>query len=192
MIIKTNRCVACNELFDSDSIVIEHCIQYFPKVEVLVHEKCYKEIYDTDKYPLLRSSVEEILRRIYSNRKRAEVLEVLNTSYPAHFVRVWLASFLRFAVGLSIEETCFLIKEKCQWSDYDMQTTRQQVASIHSVTQRELVIRSTPSEAYIGRPIPCFTIPKDAETIEDGDWIGIKSGCGIVLDWIRKSSIIEM
>ena len=105
-----------------------------------------------------------------------------------------MSGFLRYAVGLTIEEVCEVIKAKNRWGDYDPRITQQQVVSIRSVSKNELNVRNpqtSPKASVAGErpPFPCFRIPASAETVEDGDWIGIKSGCGYVLDWVRKGLI---
>ena len=198
MIIETNRCVACGELFDSESTIVTHHIQ---KIEVLVHKKCYEEIFNTNKYPLLRPDADEILSRIYSYKKRQEVLDVLEASNTPHFRRVWMSSFLKFAAGFTNEEICLLIEQKNKWrhkngtQKYDPEITKYQVGSIRKASERELIARTTPTSPKASvageRPrFPCFTIPEGSKTVDTGDgWIGIKSGCGYVLDWVRKELV---
>lgn len=201
-IIKTNRCVACAELFNSYSKIVNHHIQ---GIQVSVHEKCYEEIYNTDKYPPLKPSADGILSRIYSHKKRQEVLDVLEASNTPHFRRVWMAAYLKYAIELSNEEIFVIIEEKNKWRHkdgrlkFDPTITKFQVASIRKASARELAARTIPSlerqpkVAGASPRFPCFTIPEGAETVDTGDgWIGIKSGCGYVLDWIRKSLITEV
>jgi hypothetical protein len=69
------------------------------------------------------------LSLIRSDRKRAEVLEILHAANPTHAERLWFAGFLKFA-GYTCEEVCEIIHQGCEWVDYDPRTTAYQVASV--------------------------------------------------------------
>jgi hypothetical protein len=69
------------------------------------------------------------LSLIRSDRKRAEVLEILHAANPTHAERLWFAGFLKFA-GYTCEEVCEIIHLTCEWIDYDPRTTGYQVATV--------------------------------------------------------------
>jgi len=81
-----------------------------------------------------RGSAAPCLSLVRSDRKRAEVLEILLAANPTHAERLWFAGFLKFA-GYSFEEVCEII-QGCEWLDYDARTTAYQVASVFHQTHR--------------------------------------------------------
>jgi len=69
------------------------------------------------------------LALIRSDRKRAEILEILHAANPTHAERLWFAGFLKFA-GYSCEDVCEIIDQGCEWVDYDARTTAYQVGTV--------------------------------------------------------------
>jgi len=69
------------------------------------------------------------LTDITSEKRRAEVLDVLNNPRPLHNQRVWLAGNLGDICG-NAQEVFELIDELNKWENYDPRKTLNQVRSI--------------------------------------------------------------
>jgi len=126
------------------------------------------------------------LDRIRSNRKRREIEDILNAGNPAHFQRVYLAGFLHYAVGLTEDEVCAIIKKRAKWHDYNEKITRQQVCSVY---RRGIAERSeakggeAPFKGTKGLSVSSLTT-----TPIPGKWIGVENAAGFVLEWYREPS----
>lgn len=134
----------------------------------------------------------EYLNRVASAKKRTELLAILHTEYPAHFKRVFLAGFLRYAVGLTEKQVCEVIKAENRWRDYNPVVTLAQVRSIRPESESQRAIRkgtgskSTKHE----EPDTPFTphlrpLHKGERAIAQGDWIAIMNPAGFTIEWIR-------
>ena len=66
---------------------------------------------------------------IHSERKRNDVLQVLQNPHPDHRDRLWLVGFLKYC-KLSRSRTVALIHRYNQWSDYNRTHTRYQIKSV--------------------------------------------------------------
>jgi len=127
---------------------------------------------------------ENLLDRIFSNKKRKEIGDILNTRYPAHFQRVYLAGFLKYAVGLSEEEICLLIKERCKWGDYEPKITEAAVRSVRKQTHTEAQLKKEHLSKG-AQTIECLR-PSFSSPINPPKWVGIENACGFVLEWVRE------
>lgn len=65
-----------------------------------------------------------------SPEKEYELLDILRKPKPSHNQRLYLVGFLKY-IGYSFNETCQIIKNHRQWSDYDENETQRNVKSIY-------------------------------------------------------------
>jgi len=85
---------------------------------------------------MLGEREEEVLKSlrelgVWSHRKRKELASILLHHDPPHFQRCFLAGFLRYGVGMSVEQTVDFIERYCAWRDYNRRTTERNVRGIH-------------------------------------------------------------
>lgn len=76
-------------------------------------------------------SMEPSLSLINNEQKRENVLNILCDAHARHNQRLWMAGFL-FYVGYSVSEICRIIKDNCEWLDYNESYTEYQVNSVYS------------------------------------------------------------
>jgi len=131
----------------------------------------------------------EVLSRIRSKRKREEILDILNNPHPAHFQKVFLVGFLRYAVGLSCEEVTRFILENAKWRKKDPGITAYQVRSVRkqTVCEKEMKrahLRSSLSSQERARERSLVSSQESMST--PGEWLPVVNECGFVLEWIRK------
>jgi hypothetical protein len=69
------------------------------------------------------------LNKIWSDKKAIECAAILDAGHPTHAQRLWLVGFLKFA-GYSMADVLDLIREHCEWRDYNDQITRYQVGTV--------------------------------------------------------------
>ncbi|MGB8216301.1 MAG: hypothetical protein WCE94_03275 [Candidatus Methanoperedens sp.] len=70
-----------------------------------------------------------ILDKILSERKREEVLHVLNAIHPSHKQRLWLVGFLDY-VGYNLPEILQIISSENRWKGYDKEKTAYQASTV--------------------------------------------------------------
>jgi len=126
----------------------------------------------------------DLLDRIFSNKKREEILDILDSPYPAHFQRVYLVGFLKGAVGLTDSEVCCIIHDLHKWEDYDPETTEAQVRSVKQQTKTEAQMKKDYIRRGGGAPLssPCSLNPP-------GKWIGKTEPTGFILHWKRSEKL---
>jgi hypothetical protein len=126
------------------------------------------------------------LDRIQSDRKRREIEDILTAPNPAHFQRVYLVGFLRYAVRLSEDEICAIIKKRAKWHDYNEKITRQQVRSVY---KRGIAERSGAKGGNAPfKGTKCLSVSSPTTTPIPGKWIGVENAAGFVLEWYRERS----
>jgi hypothetical protein len=64
------------------------------------------------------------LNKIWSDKKAIECAAILDAGHPTHAQRLWLVGFLKFA-GYSMADVLDLIREHCEWRDYNEPSTSQ-------------------------------------------------------------------
>lgn len=90
-----------------------------------------------------------IINKIYSAKKRAEILAILKDANPAHSKRLWLIGFLKYT-GYSEDGIATIIKQLNNWTDYDETVTHYQIKSVFKNCRRSAVPSSLPNPAQIG------------------------------------------
>ena len=73
--------------------------------------------------------VPEYLNKINSDKKALECAAILEAGHPTHSERLWLSGFLKFC-GYSMSEVLGIIREHCQWADYNERITSYQVSTV--------------------------------------------------------------
>jgi len=136
------------------------------------------------------------MNRIYSAKKRKEIQDILDEPHPAHHERVFVAGFLRYAVGLSVEETCALIKTNCAWRDFKPAKTQKQVVSVKKQTRTESQMKKeafTDNQGGLmgGRSPPLLTgrspVSFSSPCKPPGrKWHGVRGPHGFTLEWRRE------
>ena len=123
---------------------------------------------------------------VWSHRKREELKDILLHSDPPHLRRCYLAGFLRFGVGLSIEETVNFIERFCKWRDYNRRTTERNVRGVHKCKHNGLKSSGSKSSGPTSdKPVVSRGYGRDLEKIGTEAWIGHCSGNGYCLEWHR-------
>jgi len=74
-------------------------------------------------------TLDTMLNKIYSQKKRADVLRVLKDRHAHHNERLWMVGFLKFA-GFSADEAMSVISRGNAWENFNPQTSAKQVESI--------------------------------------------------------------
>ena len=124
------------------------------------------------------------LQKVFSKRKRGEIEAILDKPYPAHFQRVYLVGFLKYAVGLSNKEICELIKEGAKWRDYDPAITEYQVRSIRKASKGELEFRRKQFQEDEANATSFSSLKREGKWKDSairGVWL-------VILDWRQKWS----
>ena len=76
------------------------------------------------------------LNKINSDKKAIECAAIIEAGHPTHSERLWLVGFLKFC-GYSMADVLDIIREQCQWADYNDRVTSYQVGTIfHQQPQR--------------------------------------------------------
>jgi hypothetical protein len=76
------------------------------------------------------------LNKVNSDPKAIACAEILEACRPTHAQRLWLVGFLKFC-GYDMSEVLGIIREQCQWADYNERVTAYQVGTIfHQRPQR--------------------------------------------------------
>ena len=133
----------------------------------------------------------EVLRALYrigvwSARKRRELASILLHHDPPHFQRCFLAGFLRYAVGLSVEETVDFIERYCAWRDYNRRTTERNVRGIHKSKHNSLEPNGSKSNGPTSnKPEVSGGYEWDLEKIGTEAWVGRCGANGYCLEWYR-------
>jgi hypothetical protein len=80
--------------------------------------------------------IPEYLNKVNSDKKAISCAEILDACRPSHSQRLWLVGFLKFC-GYTMPEVLDIIREQCQWADYNDRVTSYQVGTIfHQQPQR--------------------------------------------------------
>jgi hypothetical protein len=80
--------------------------------------------------------IPEYLNKVNSDKKALECAAILEAGHPTHSERLWLVGFLKFC-GYTMPEVLGIIREQCQWADYNDRVTSYQVGTIfHQQPQR--------------------------------------------------------
>ena len=80
--------------------------------------------------------IPEYLNKVNSDKKALECAAILEASHPTHSERLWLVGFLKFC-SYDMSEVQDVIREHCQWADYNERVTAYQVGTIfHQRPQR--------------------------------------------------------
>jgi hypothetical protein len=69
------------------------------------------------------------LNKVNSDTKAIACVAILEACRPTHAQRLWFVGFLKFC-GYLMSEVRGIIREHCQWSDYNERTTAYQVGTI--------------------------------------------------------------
>jgi DNA primase large subunit len=69
------------------------------------------------------------LNKVNSDTKAIACAEILEACRPTHSQRLWLAGFLKFC-GYDMSEVLGIIREHCQWADYNERITSYQVSTV--------------------------------------------------------------
>lgn len=120
--------------------------------------------------------------RIWSERKRLEVFEVLSAVNPPHFRKVWLVGFLRYAVGFT-EEEVFQVIMAGNWEKKNPAITRYQIASVKKEGATQKAIRTKNVES--GNKSAGDSLPVSSPVLGKDNWRGIVNSAGFTLEWIR-------
>jgi hypothetical protein len=73
--------------------------------------------------------IPEYLNKVNSDKKAISCAEILDACRPSHSQRLWLVGFLKFC-GYSMNEVLDIIRDYCEWSDYNERVTSYQVGTI--------------------------------------------------------------
>ena len=73
--------------------------------------------------------IPEYLNKVNSDKKALECAAILEASHPTHSERLWLVGFLKFC-GYDMSEVLGIIREHCQWADYNERITSYQVSTV--------------------------------------------------------------
>jgi hypothetical protein len=80
--------------------------------------------------------IPEYLNKVNSDQKAISCAEILDAVRPTHSQRLWLVGFLKFC-GYSMTEVLDIIRDYCEWADYNDRVTAYQVGTIfHQRPQR--------------------------------------------------------
>jgi hypothetical protein len=80
--------------------------------------------------------IPEYVNKVNSDKKALECAAILEASHPTHSERLWLVGFLKFC-GYDMSEVLGIIREHCQWADYNDRVTSYQLGTIfHQQPQR--------------------------------------------------------
>ena len=73
--------------------------------------------------------IPEYLNKVNSDKKALECAAILEAGHPTHSERLWLVGFLKFC-GYDMSEVLGIIREHCQWADYNERITSYQVSTV--------------------------------------------------------------
>ena len=73
--------------------------------------------------------IPEYLNKVNSDKKALECAAILEAGHPTHSERLWLVGFLKFC-GYDMSVVQDIIREHCQWADYNERITSYQVSTV--------------------------------------------------------------